>query len=62
MQVLKEIKIGRLVLAFVVTLLIADSVPHPSLSSGLIESSWTYLSQNLSDGEQVETAIAESRR
>lgn len=31
------IKVHRLLLAFVLTFLVVDTYPHPSLSSGLIE-------------------------
>ena len=42
MQIIKEIRIGRLLLlALGITLLIADTVPHPNLSAGLVEHSFT---------------------
>jgi hypothetical protein len=37
MQIIQDIKIERLVLALGVTLLVADTVPHPHLSPGLVE-------------------------
>ena len=37
MQIIQEIKIERLLLALGITLLIADTVPHPNLSAGLVE-------------------------
>ena len=37
MQIIQEIKIERLVWALGITLLIADTVPHPHLSPGLVE-------------------------
>ncbi len=33
----QEIKIGRLIVAVAVTLLIADVVPHPNLSPGFLD-------------------------
>ncbi|MDB9528882.1 hypothetical protein PN498_23010 [Oscillatoria sp. CS-180] len=60
MQILKEVKIGRLVLALVVTLLLADTMPHPSLSAGLLESSFGWAQSSLSVEKQPETAIADS--
>jgi hypothetical protein len=39
MQIIQEIKIERLLLALGITLLIADTVPHPNLSAGLVEHS-----------------------
>ena len=39
MQILKEIKLSRLVLAIAITLFIADTMPHPSLSGGFLENS-----------------------
>ncbi|MEM8809006.1 MAG: hypothetical protein AAGF01_23550 [Cyanobacteria bacterium P01_G01_bin.38] len=45
MQILKEIKLSRLVLAIAITLLIADTVPHPSLSDGLLENSWNLMTR-----------------
>ena len=41
MQIIKEIRIGRLLLALGITLLLADTVPHPNLSAGLVEHSFT---------------------
>lgn len=37
MQIIQDIKIERLVLALGITLLIADTAPHPNLSAGLVE-------------------------
>ncbi|MEM1310928.1 MAG: hypothetical protein AAGF98_15795 [Cyanobacteria bacterium P01_H01_bin.153] len=37
MKILQDIKIGRLVIAIVITVLIADTVPHPNLSAGLLD-------------------------
>ncbi len=39
MRLLKAIKLSHLVLAVAITLLMADTVPHPSLSDGLLENS-----------------------
>ncbi len=37
MQIIKDIKIERLLLALGITLFIADTVPHPNFSAGLVE-------------------------
>jgi hypothetical protein len=47
MSVLQHVKIGRLMLAISVTVLIADTAPHPSLSAGLLESTWERLEISL---------------
>jgi hypothetical protein len=39
MQIIQEIKIERLFLALGITLLIADTVPHPHLAAGLVRQS-----------------------
>ncbi|NEQ47426.1 MAG: hypothetical protein F6K00_29355 [Leptolyngbya sp. SIOISBB] len=39
MQIIKDIKFERLFLALGITLLIADTVPHPHLSAGFVEHS-----------------------
>jgi hypothetical protein len=39
MPIIKDIKIERLFLALGITLLIADTVPHPHLSAGFVEHS-----------------------
>ena len=63
MRILTDIKIGRLVLAITVTLLIADTVPHPNLSAGLVENSFDWVQTSLAEAkEQVEAEIAESNR
>ena len=38
MKIADEIKWNRLLLALVVTVLIADTVPHPGLAPGLLQS------------------------
>jgi hypothetical protein len=62
MQVIKEIKLGRLAFAVLITVLIADTAPHPSLSAGLLESSWQRLEDSLTAREQTQTAIARPAR
>ena len=62
MQVLKEIKLGRLVLAIVITVLIADTVPHPNLSAGLLANSLGQLPAEAAAAESSKTAIAEPGR
>ncbi len=62
MQVLKEIKLGRLVLAIVITVLIADTVPHPNLSAGLLANSLGHLPAEAAAAESSKTAIAEPGR
>ena len=57
MQVWKEIKIGRLLLAMTVTLLIADTIPHPNLSPGLLEGSLQRVQQSLQP-EQAAAVVA----
>ena len=47
MPVLKDIKVGRLLFAIAVTVFIADTAPHPNLSSGLLESSWSRFEASL---------------
>ncbi|RZM75047.1 hypothetical protein [Leptolyngbya iicbica] len=56
MPALQNIKIGRLMLAISVTVLIADTAPHPSLSTGLLESSWERLAINLMAQQDVTAA------
>ena len=46
---LRAIKVGRLLLAVVVTMIVADTVPHPNLSPGLLESSVTQLRLRLAE-------------
>lgn len=58
MQILKEVRIGRLVFAVFVTLLIADTVPHPGLSAGLVESSLNRMQAEFAP-DKGDTAIAE---
>ncbi|MGD1944383.1 MAG: hypothetical protein ACFB0G_24060 [Leptolyngbyaceae cyanobacterium] len=62
MQILKEIKLGRLVLAIAVTVLVSDTVPHPNLSAGLLENSLGQRSAAAVAAESSKTAIAESGR
>ena len=62
MQVIKEIRIGRLLLALGITLLIADTIPHPNLSAGLVESSLNILQSEMAEAEPAEGAIAGSGR
>lgn len=38
-EMLHDIKLGRLLLAIALTVLFADTMPHPRLSAGLLESS-----------------------
>jgi len=58
MQVLKAIKLGRLALAIAITVLIADTAPHPNLSAGILERSWDRLEASLMPGEDMQTAIS----
>jgi hypothetical protein len=63
MQIVKEIRVGRLLLALGITLLIADTIPHPSLSAGLLESSLYRVQAELAgEKNQAAGAIAESGR
>jgi len=59
MSVLQHVKIGRLMLAIAVTVLIADTAPHPSLSAGLLESSWNRLEGNLIDRRGFQTTLSD---
>ncbi|MEO0491549.1 MAG: hypothetical protein AAF215_22085 [Cyanobacteria bacterium P01_A01_bin.123] len=59
MQILKEIKLSRLVLAVVITLLIADTVPHPSLSDGLLEDSLGLIQGESTTASPSDTTIAD---
>lgn len=59
MSVLKEIKIGRLVLAIAVTVFIADTAPHPKLSSGLLESSWSRVEASFLGDREVTATVSE---
>ncbi len=59
MQIIQEIKIERLVLALGITLLIADTVPHPHLSAGLVvEHSLHWVQTELMQESSPEGAIA----
>lgn len=62
MQVLKDIKLGRLAFSVLITMLIADTAPHPNLSAGFLENSWNRLEASLMSGEDVQTAIARPAR
>lgn len=44
-----EIKVGRLVLAIAVTVLVADTVPHPHLSTGFLATSIAQAQKALAD-------------
>lgn len=57
MPILKEIKISRLMFAVVVTMLIADTAPHPNLSAGLLESSWHHMASSWMDDSALQTAV-----
>ena len=43
MSVLQHIKVGRLMFAIAVTVLIADTASRPPVSAGLLENSWDRL-------------------
>lgn len=58
MQILKEVKIGRLALAIFATVLIADTVPHPNLSAGLLENSWNYMGHSWLSQKAVTATVA----
>jgi len=62
MQVIQEIRVSRLILALGTTLLIADTIPHPNLSAGLVENSLNRLQPELAGAAQAERAIAGSGR
>ena len=56
MPIIQEIKIERLLLALGITLLIADTIPHPHLSAGLFEHTLRrvqagFIQQSSSEGE-----------
>ena len=57
MQVLKDIKLGRLALAIAVTVLIADTAPHPNLSAGFLENSWNRFEASLLAEDRMQTAL-----
>lgn len=59
MQILKEIKLSRLVLAIAITLLMADTVPHPNLSDGLLENSWGLIQGEPATAAASATTIAD---
>ncbi|MEM6836699.1 MAG: hypothetical protein AAF609_07565 [Cyanobacteria bacterium P01_C01_bin.120] len=61
MQILQEIRISRLGLAIAMTVLIADTMPHPSLSAGLLGNAWNYLGVGLVEEDTSAAAIAESQ-
>jgi len=58
MQIIQEIKIERLVLALGITLLIADTVPHPNLSAGLLEHALHRVQAGFIQESSTEGAIA----
>lgn len=62
MQVLKEIKLGRLAFAVLITMLIADTAPHPNLSAGFLENSWNRLEASLLAEDDLQAAIARPAR
>ncbi|VEP14312.1 hypothetical protein H1P_2620003 [Hyella patelloides LEGE 07179] len=43
MILIKEIKLERLLLCFLITFLVADTYPHPNLGSGLIQSTFEHI-------------------
>ncbi len=59
MRLLKAIKLSRLVLAVAITLLMADTVPHPSLSNGLLENSWGLIKGEPATAAPSATTIAD---
>jgi hypothetical protein len=58
MQIIKGIKIERLLLALGITLLIADTVPHPHLSPGLVEHALHRVQAGLMRAGSTEEAVA----
>ncbi|NEQ47189.1 MAG: hypothetical protein F6K00_28065 [Leptolyngbya sp. SIOISBB] len=58
MQILKEIKLSRLVLAIAITLFMADTVPHPNLSDGLLKNSWSLIQGEPATAAPSDTTIA----
>jgi hypothetical protein len=58
MQIIQEIKIERLLLALGITLLIADTVPHPNLSAGLVEHTLHRVQAGLMEESSSEGEIA----
>lgn len=60
-DMLQDIKLGRLVMAIAVTVLIADTLPHPNLSTGLLESSVTHIRSLVAEMQnQSRTMVANS--
>jgi hypothetical protein len=61
MPILRDIKVSRLVFAIGAMLLIADTLPHPNLSAGVIAHSVDWLQASRAATERpAATAIAES--
>jgi len=58
MQIIQDIKVGRLVLALGITLLIADTAPHPNLSAGLVEQALNRVQAELLQDSSAEGASA----
>lgn len=58
MQIFKEIKLFRLVLTIAITLFMADKVPHPSLSNGLLKNSLGLMQGEPATASSLDTAIA----
>ena len=56
MSTLQSIKIGRLLLAIAITIVMANIAPPPSLSAGLSESAWGRLATNLLSSQSAATA------
>ncbi|WP_017299719.1 hypothetical protein [Nodosilinea nodulosa] len=46
-QLLRSVRINRLVIAVIFTVLVADTAPHPSLGPGLIQTEISQLQQAL---------------
>jgi len=62
MQIIQDIKIERLVLALGITLLMADTVPHPNLSAGLVEHTLHWVQAGLLQSSSTESEIADLNR
>jgi hypothetical protein len=61
MPLLREIKWTRLGLAIFATVLVADTIPHPNLSPGLLKSSLAWM-QQASEGNAPTTVLVKSDR
>jgi len=61
MELLREIKLNRIVFAVIATVLVADTIPHPNLQPGLLASSWSYLQAEIASLKAEPMMLADTQ-